>query len=92
MISVSTCIEWKTPVNAKLDSIAILTGQDNIRIWNFLISLVFWGIEVYEVVVDGVSPADGADQTETDAFMHFKHTALTIFLQLVSLDILKNID
>jgi len=46
---------------------------------------------MYEVVVDGVSPADNAEQTEMDAFEQLKHTASTIFIQVVSQDILEKI-
>jgi len=51
-------------------------------------NIVLKGIKAYEVVVDGVSPADDAEQTEMDAFEHLKHTASTIFIQVVSQEIL----
>jgi len=54
-------------------------------------NIVLKGIKAYEVVVDGVSPADDADQTEMDPFKHLKHTASTIFIQVVSQDILEKI-
>jgi len=54
-------------------------------------NIVLKGIKAYEVVVDGVSPADHADQTEIDAFEHVKHTASTIFIEVVSQDILEKI-
>jgi len=91
MLSFSAHIDKKTPVNVKLDSIGKLTGQDNYRIWSALMNIVLKGIKAYEVVVDGVSPADDADQTEIDAFEHLKHTASTIFIQVVSQDILEKI-
>jgi len=50
-------------------------------------NMVLKGIEAYKVVVDGVSPADDADQTEIDAYEHLKHTASTVFIQVVSHDI-----
>jgi len=91
-------VNKKTPGNVKLDSIAKLTGQDNYPIWRASMNIVLKGIKAYEVVVDGVSPADNgvspadnADQTEVDAFEHPKHTASTIFIQMVSQDILEKI-
>jgi len=54
-------------------------------------NIVLKGIEAYEVVVDGVTPADDADHTEKDAFENLKHTASTIFLLAVSDDILEKI-
>jgi len=53
--------------------------------------IVLKGINASQAVVDGVSPADDADQTEEDAFEHLKHTVLTIFIQVVSQDIVKKI-
>jgi len=86
-----TRVDEKTPVNVKLDSIGKLTGQENYRIWSASMNIVLKGIKAYEVVVDGVSPADGAEQTEVDAYEHLKHTASTIFIQVVSQDILEKI-
>jgi len=89
--SFSTRVDEKTPVNVKLDSIGKLTGQDNYRIWSASMNIVLKGIKVYEVVVDGVSPTEDAEQTEIDAYEHLKHTASTIFIQVVSQDILEKI-
>jgi len=91
MFSFSPRVDRKTPVHFKLDSIGKLTGQHNYRIWSASINIVLNGIKTYEVVVDGVSPADDADQTETDAYEHLKHTVSTIFIQVVSQDILEKI-
>jgi len=91
MYSFSVRIDKKTPVNIKRDSIGKHSGQDNYQIWSALMNIVQKGIKAYEVVVDGVSPADDADQTEMDAFEHLKHTASTIFIQVVSQDILEKI-
>ena len=52
-------------------------------------NIVLKGIYAYEVVVDGVFPADDAEQTEVDAYEHLKHTASTIYVQVVSQDILE---
>jgi len=54
-------------------------------------NLVLKGIKAYEVVVDGVSPADDADQTDMNAYEHLKHTSSTIFIQVVSEDVLEKI-
>jgi len=91
MFSFSARVDKKTPVNIKLDCIGKLTGQDNYRIWSASTNIVLKGIQAYEVVVDGVSPADDADQTEIDAFEHLKHTTSTIFIQVVSQDSLEKI-
>ena len=53
--------------------------------------IVLKSINAYEVVVDGVSPASDAEQTEMDALEHLKHTASTIFVLVVSQDILETI-
>jgi len=89
--SLSTRVDKKTPVNVKLDSIAKLTGQENYRIWSASMTIIRKGIKAHEVVVDGVVPAEGADATEVDAYDHLCHTALTIFIQVVSQDILERI-
>ena len=91
MIFFTARIDKKTPVNVNLDSIRKLTGQHNYRIWSALMNTVLQGIKAYEVVVDGVSPADDADQTEKDAIEHLKHTASTIFIKVVSQDIVEKI-
>jgi len=91
MFSFSACVEKKTPVNIKLDSIGKHTGYDNYRIWSTSMTIVLKGIKAYEVVVDCVSAADDADQTEIDALEHLKHTTSTIFIQVVSQDILEKI-
>ena len=91
MFSFLALVDKKIPVNVILDSIGKLTGQDNYWIWSASMNIVLKGIKAYEVVVDGVSPADDADQTEKDAFEHLNHTASTIFIQVVSQDILKKI-
>jgi len=89
--SFSARVDKKTPVNVKLDSLCNLTGQENYRIWSALMTIIFKGIKAYEVVVDGVVPAEGADATEVDAYDHLCHTVLTIFIQVVSQDILEKI-
>jgi len=89
--SFSTRVDEKTPVNVKLDSIGKLTGQDNYLIWSAWMNIVLMGIKASKVVVDGVSPADDADQTEINLYEHRIHTASTIFIQVVSQDILEKI-
>ena len=89
MFSFLTRDDKKTPVNVKFDSIGKLTGQNNYQIWSASMNIVLKGIKAYEVVVDSVSPADDADQTEMDAFEHIKHTASTIFIEVVSQGILE---
>jgi len=54
-------------------------------------TIILKGIKAYEVAVDGVTLEESADSTETDAFEHLKHTASTIFIQVVSQDILEKI-
>jgi len=91
MFSFSALVDQKAPVNVKLDSIGKFTGQDNYPIWRASMNIIPKGIKAYEVVLDGVSAADDADQTEKDAFEYLKHTATTIFIQVVSQDILEKI-
>ena len=90
-LSFSTRVDKKTPVNVKLNSISKLTGQENFRIWSASMTIILKGIKAYEVVVDGVVPAEGADTTEVDAYDHLCHTASIIFIQVVSEDILEKI-
>ena len=89
--SFSTRVDKKTPVNVTLESIGKLTVQENYRIWSASMTIIMKGIKPYEVVVDGVVPAEGADATEVDAYHHLCHTASTIFIQVVSQDILEKI-
>lgn len=46
-------------------------------------------IKAFEIVEDGVSPADDADNTEVDAYDHLSHTQSTRFLPVVLQDILE---
>jgi len=89
--SFSSRVDKRTPVNVKLDSIGKLTGQENYRIWSTSMTIILKGIKAYEVVVNGVVPAEGADATEVDAYDHLCHTVSTIFIQVVSQDILEKI-
>jgi len=89
--SFSTGVDKKTPVNVKLNSIGKLTGQENYRIWSASMTIIPKGIKAYEVVVDGIVPAEGANATEVNAYDHLCHTASTIFIQVVSQDILEKI-
>jgi len=54
-------------------------------------TIILKGIKAYEIVVDGVTPAEDADAIEMDAYDHLCHTASTIFIQVVSHDILEMI-
>jgi len=54
-------------------------------------TLILEGIKAYEVVVDGVVSAEGVDATEVNAYDHLCHTASSIFIQVVSQDILEKI-
>jgi len=91
MVSFSALFNEKRAENIKLDSIGKVTGQDNCRIWSALMTIILNGIKASEVVVQGVSPADDANQTENDAYDHHCHTVLTIFIQGVSQNILEKI-
>jgi len=53
--------------------------------------IILKGIKAYEIVVDGVSPGKDTDATEVDAYNHLCHTPSTIFIQVVSHDILEKI-
>jgi len=89
--SFSTRVDEMTPVDVKLYSIGKLTGLENYRIWSALMTIILNGIQAYEGVIDGVVPTEGADATEVDAYNHLCHTASTIFIQVVSQDILEKI-
>jgi hypothetical protein len=89
--SFSTRVDKKTPVNVKLDSIIKFTGQENYRISSGSMTIIRRGIKAYEVVVDGVVHAEGADATEVNAYDHLCHTASNISIQVVSRDILQKI-
>lgn len=89
--SFSTRVDKKTRINVKLDSICKLIGQVNYRIWSTSMNIILKGIKTYEVVVDGVVPAEGADATEVNAYGHLWHTTSTIFIKVVSHDILEKI-
>jgi hypothetical protein len=91
VFSSSARVDNKTQVNVKLDSIGKVTRQDKYRIWSTSMTIILKGITAYEVVVDGVTPDEGADVAETDTLEHLKHTASTIFIQVVSQDILEKI-
>lgn len=52
-------------------------------------TIILKGIKAYEMVVDGVSPAEDADATVLDAYNHLCHTSSIIFIHAVSLDILE---
>jgi hypothetical protein len=54
-------------------------------------NILLKGIKADEVVVDGGAPAAGADTKEVDAYGLVCHTASTIFIHVVSQDILQNI-
>jgi len=53
--------------------------------------IILNGNMVYQIVVDGLSPAQDADNTEIDANEYLCYTPLTIFSQVVSQDILEKI-
>jgi hypothetical protein len=89
--SFSTRVDKKTPLNVKVDSIGKLMGQENCRIRSASMTIILKGIKAYEVVVDGVVPAERADAIEVNAYDHVCHTASTIFIQVVSQDILDKI-
>jgi hypothetical protein len=89
--SFSTRVDKQTPVNIKLDSIGKLMGQENYRIWSTSMTIILKGIKAYEIVVDSVVPAEGANAIEVNAYDHLCHTVSTIFIQVVSQDILEKI-
>jgi len=85
------CVDKTTPVNVKLDNVGKPTGQENYRIWSASMTIILKGIKAYQIVVDGVTPAEDGDASEVDAYDHHCHTASTIFIEEVSQDILEKI-
>lgn len=54
-------------------------------------SIILNDIKGYDIVVDGVSPAEDADLAENHAYDHLCHTTSPIVIQMVSLNILEKI-
>jgi len=78
MLSFSARIDKKTPLNVELNNIRKHTTQDNYQIRSPSMKTVLRGIKAYEIVLDGVYPAEDADQTGMDGFEHRIHRASTI--------------
>jgi len=91
MFSFPARVDKKTPLNVKLENIGKLSGQDNYQIWSASMTIILKGIKAYEIVVDGMSPAEDADTTEVNAYDHLCHTASTVFIQVVSQVIMEKI-
>jgi len=91
MFSFLAQVNKTTQVKVKLDNIGKLTGQENYWIWSASMTVILKGIKAYKIVVDGVSPAEDADNTEVDVYDHLCHTASTIIIKVVSQDILEKI-
>jgi len=89
--SFSTRVDKETPVYVQLDTIGKLTVLENCRGWSASMTLILQGIKAYEVVVDGVVPAEEADATEVRAYDQLCHTASTIFIQVVTQVIMEKI-
>ena len=45
-----------------------LTGKDNYQVWIDQMAMVFKVTSLYEVVIEGAVPSDGASNKETDAY------------------------
>jgi len=91
MFSFSARIDKKTMVNVKFDNIGKLTAQENYWIWSTSMMIILTGIKAYEIVVDGVTPAEDADTSDLDAYDHHRHTTSNIFIQIASQDTMAKI-
>jgi transposase InsO family protein len=89
--SFSAQVDKKTPINVKLDSVGKLTEQDNYMIWSASMTIILKELKTYDVLVYGVVPAEGVEETEVNAYNHLYHTASTIFIQVVSQNFLEMI-
>jgi len=89
--SFSTRANMETPVNVKFDCSGKHSGQDNYRIWSASLAIIPKDILAYEVVVDGLSPAENADHTEVDAYINLCYSGSIIIIQVVSYVILEKI-
>ncbi|RPB06507.1 hypothetical protein P167DRAFT_550474 [Morchella conica CCBAS932] len=90
-LSFSTRVKDDKPITIKLDNIRVLTGQSNYNIWAASMKLVWKGMKVYEIVVDGAEPSDDAVDAEKSAYESLCHQAAAVYIQVVSQDILKKI-
>jgi len=79
------------PINLLRASIGKLTVDENHWKCSPSMTVILQGIKSYEIVVIAVSPADDADTPEVDAYEHLYHTASTIFVQVLSEEILQKI-
>ncbi|KAI5299310.1 hypothetical protein KEM55_002322 [Ascosphaera atra] len=73
-------IKEDKPVTIKVDNIKVLTGQENYNIWASTVKLVWKGMKVYEIVVDGAAPAEDAEEEEVKAYEALCHQAAAAYI------------
>ena len=79
------------PLLVRLDNIGVLTGQENYNVWNASMQIVWGAMGVESIVVDGAEPADDATKAERDAYNYLCRQAASIYIQVVSPEILQQI-
>jgi hypothetical protein len=77
------------PASVKLDNITVLEGQSNYNIWASTMVIIIKEMNCYEIVVEGMEPAEDAEKDEIAAFEHLSYQAQAIFIQLVCSSILE---
>jgi hypothetical protein len=79
------------PTNVKLDNIKELEGQSNYNIWASTMVIILKGMKCHEIAVEGLEPADDADQDEVATYEHLSYQAQAMLFQVVSSNILEKI-
>ncbi|CCX04219.1 Similar to hypothetical protein VITISV_009642 [Vitis vinifera]; acc. no. CAN75537 [Pyronema omphalodes CBS 100304] len=73
----------------KLDNIEVLTGHDNYEDWRDQMMIIFDAMQVSELVIDGATPAEDADDDEYEVFKALKAQCLLVLIQVLSKPIIK---
>ncbi|KAI0991954.1 hypothetical protein K3495_g16232, partial [Podosphaera aphanis] len=80
-----------TTRNVKISNITKLAGQVNYNTWVSTMIIVWRALNVYELVVEGRKPQINDSAEEIKAFESLKNHALTVYLEVVSQDLLDRI-
>ena len=77
--------------SVKLDNIDILTGHENYEDWSEAMTIVFDAMMVTEIVIDGLSPPEDAENDELVTFKRLKSQSLLVLIQMISKPILTTV-
>ena len=69
-------------------NLVTLTGKDNYQVWANQIAMVCKATGLYEGVMEGVVPSDGASDEETDTYNEIASAAQVLLIQLIDRPIL----